>query len=98
MSKEICFKIRSLVGAVTPYWQSGWRTTLPKKMTRLYNIRRGKDPPTFVLIETDKGIWLRPLPDIIQDEEMHGVMGFLGMPTISRKDLEALLSELEEKE
>jgi hypothetical protein len=113
--KEITLKLRKIVGAQTPFWQGGsFRMILPKWISRKYchkgmrksiNKNCGLDQIPFVFIETNKGILMMPLKDLISDSDIHHEMkkilatgeDFLGHP-LTNKELKELVESLRRKE
>lgn len=67
--------LRRILGSTTVFMQGGsFRLVLPKRAARLLGIRGAEDIEpdefTFILLETDKGIMLRPVREYISDRDM----------------------------
>lgn len=108
-------KIKQIVGAQTPFWQGGsFRMVLPKWIARKYchlgmrksiNKKCGLDQIPFVFIETNKGILMMPLKDLISDSEVSRKMQkliatgeeLLGH-SLTEDEIKELIGSLERKE
>ena len=74
MPKEVKVTVRRVMGAATVFMQGGsLRLVLPKKLVRTLGIDQediDSEQNTFIVLETDKGLILRPVKDYLSDEEM----------------------------
>lgn len=105
MEKEIKIKLTKILGSKSPYWQTDtYRIILPKAFVRKYAHLKPKEPitkgcldeETFIFIETDKGVLIRPLIDFINDPDMKGLT-FAPVCGLSLKELAELIDEEAEK-
>ena len=74
MPKEVKVTVRRVMGAATVFMQGGsLRLVLPKKLVRMLGVDQediDSEQNTFIILETDKGLILRPVKDYLSDEEM----------------------------
>ena len=75
MSQELKVEIVGIIGAASPFWQGGSiRITLPKRLGRTYGLGRKENRElenfTFIFIETDKGVLISPMQEVLQDKDM----------------------------
>ncbi|NWG09601.1 MAG: hypothetical protein HXX80_04760 [Nitrososphaerales archaeon] len=73
--KEVKIEIRGIIGAASPFKQGGsMRIILPKKIGKVYNLDRWQmhelESCTFVFIETNFGILICPLVDVLNKPEI----------------------------
>lgn len=73
--KKVEVTIKRVLGSTTIFMQGGsFRLVLPKRAARILGIREEEDIEpdecTFILLETDKGIMLRPVKEYISDQDM----------------------------
>ena len=106
MSK-VKIEVKRVIGSQTPFWQGGsLRIILPKRIVRKYCkvglradlMRSGIDEIPFVFIETDKGILMKPLAELLEDVELKGGLGFTHPSGLSLEELQKLINELVEEE
>lgn len=76
MAKEVKLVLQRVLAAASVFRQGGsLRLILPKRSYKLLKILKETDESdvsTVIMIETNKGILLRPLADYLEDDEMKG--------------------------
>jgi hypothetical protein len=79
MPKEVKLTVLRIVGATSIYFQSGsLRMILPRRVSKILGVQKPErdleeENKTVILVETTKGILLRPLQDFLADEEFKGL-------------------------
>jgi hypothetical protein len=80
---------------------------LPKWFVRKYSklgIRKpiksnsGLDQIPFVFIETDKGVLIRPIKELLSDEALRSNLGFSRVDGMNEKEVAKLINKRTEKE
>lgn len=79
LSQELKVKIVGIIGAASPFWQGGSiRIILPKRVGWVYGLKRSDlrelENFTFIFLETDKGILMCPLENLVKDETLAGTV------------------------
>ncbi|MGQ9718608.1 MAG: hypothetical protein ACUVWK_01965 [Nitrososphaerales archaeon] len=77
--QEVKIEIKGIIGAASPFRQGGsMRIILPKKMAKVYNLERWQlyelESYAFVFIETNLGILICPLVDVLNKPEIRQLL------------------------
>jgi len=97
---------KEIIGSKTPFWQEGsLRIVLPNRFVERYSSlkprktigeRTTRDETPIVFLETDKGILMRPLSDVLNDQEMKRLT-FAPISGLSLKEISKLIDEEADK-
>jgi|YelNatPaOPRAMG01_1025707.scaffolds.fasta_scaffold417036_1 hypothetical protein len=103
--KKIEIKLIRIIGSKEPFYAQGnYRISLPKAFVRKYahlnpnqSINQcGLEDISFIFIETNKGVLIRPLSEVMEDPEMRGLC-FAPTAGMTLKELSKLIDEIAEE-
>lgn len=103
---EVKLKITGPMGTAQPFLQGGsWRLTIPKEAVKRYKLEEkykrseyGKEVPTFVFLDTSKGMFILPLSELISQSSIENALTkFVDTSSITEDDLKILIERLSEQ-